>query len=77
MATSSRTEAPTHSTRTQKELINRSVIAPFFMAVELTKTDKTYVDLDEDLPERRGRDQVWRQAAKLNPPPVRPTPENK
>ena len=34
------------------------------------------VDLDEDLPERRGRDQVWRQAAKLNPPPVRPTPKN-
>ena len=31
---------------------------------------------DENLPERRGRDQVWRQAAKLNPPPVRPIPEN-
>ena len=31
---------------------------------------------DETLPERRGRDQVWRQAAKLNPPPVRPVSQN-
>ena len=35
------------------------------------------INLDEEnLPERRGRDQVWRQAAKLNPPPVRPKSEN-
>ena len=34
------------------------------------------LDDEETLPERRGRDQVWRQAAKLNPPPVRPISQN-
>ena len=34
------------------------------------------VDLDETLPERRAKDQIWRQAAQLKPRPIRPTPKN-
>ena len=34
------------------------------------------VNLDNELPERRGRDQVWRQAAELKPRPIRPEPKN-
>ena len=34
------------------------------------------VDLDDDvLPERRAKEQIWRQAAELKPRPVRPTPQ--
>ena len=33
------------------------------------------VDLDEDLPERRAKDQMWRQAAELKPRPIRPEPK--
>ncbi len=42
----------------------------------LQETNFQEDETDDTLPERRGRDQVWRQAAKLNPPPVRPIPEN-
>ncbi len=39
----------------------------------LQETNFQEDEFDEDIiPERRGRDQVWREAAKLNPRPVRP-----
>jgi len=34
------------------------------------------VNLDEELPERRAKEQIWRQAAELKPRPVRPTSQN-
>ena len=34
------------------------------------------VNFDEELPERRAKDQLWRQAAELKPRPVRPQPKN-
>ena len=34
------------------------------------------VNLDEELPERRAKEQIWRQAVELKPRPIRPTSKN-
>ena len=34
------------------------------------------VNLDEELPERRAKEQIWRQAVELKPRPVHPQSKN-
>ncbi len=34
------------------------------------------VEIEAELPERRAKEQMWRQAAELKPRPVRPDPKN-
>ena len=56
-------------------LLNANVIEVKDVAERkfLQETNFQEDEFDEDIiPERRGRDQMWREAAKLNPRPVRP-----
>ena len=42
----------------------------------LQETNFQEEEVDETLPERRAKDQLWRQAAELKPRPIRPTSKN-